>query len=228
MSFYRRLKYFLVHTLMLTNKEAQRLIESGLIEIDGHKVFDNCFLEESSEINVDGVIKRPKKEFVYFKFNKPSGYESTLNNTIEANLSGFFAGHSDLAIAGRLDKFSQGLLLVSNDGKWVEKLCNPKFEKEKEYLVTLAPYPDQDFATAFSQGVTIGTYLTAPCFCEVLKGNQIRVILKEGKNRQIRRMCKKLGYDVLELKRVRMDSIILDDLNEGEKIHLFENQIFKT
>lgn len=227
MSFYRRLKYFLVHTLMLTNKEAKQLIERGLVEIDGTRVFDNCFLEENSEIKVDGVIKRQKKEFVYFKFYKPPGYESTLNPGIEANISGFFKENNDLAIAGRLDKASEGLLLLSNDGKWVEKLCNPKFEKEKEYEVTLNASPDNDFIRAFGQGLRIGQHLTAPCFCEALGNNQIRVILKEGKNRQIRRMCKKLGYDVLKLKRVRMDSILLEGLMEGDKSHLNEIQLIR-
>ncbi len=207
---------------MLTNKEAQQLIERGLVEIDGTRVFDNCFLEENSEIKVDGVIKRQKKEFVYFKFYKPPGYESTLNPGIEANISGFFKENNDLAIAGRLDKASEGLLLLSNDGKWVEKLCNPKFEKEKEYEVTLNASPDNGFIRAFGQGLRIGQHLTAPCFCEALGNNQIRVILKEGKNRQIRRMCKKLGYDVLKLKRVRMDSILVEGLMEGDKSHLNE------
>lgn len=224
MSFYRRLKYFLVHTLMYTNKEAQQLINAGSVELNGAGVFENCFLEETDEITVNGEIKRPKKILVYYKFYKPAGFESTLNKSIEANISGFFK-QDDLAIAGRLDKQSEGLLLLSNDGKWVEKLCNPKFEKEKEYLVKLNNPPDNDFVSKFKQGVMIRGYLTEPCQCELLTDSYIRVVLKEGKNRQIRRMCKKLGYEVLNLKRIRIDQVQLAELNPGDTIYLSDKEL---
>ena len=220
MSFYRKIKYFLVHSLGLSNKMAQELIDKGLVEIDGEKISVNCIVSGNSEIKVKGRIERPKKEFVYLKFYKPVGFESTLNNSIENNLSPFFPGHSDLAIAGRLDKQSEGLLLLSNDGKWVEKMCNPKFEKEKEYLVTLDKIPDDEFIDAFQKGVQIGSYLTTACICVHLENTLIKVILKEGKNRQIRRMCKALNYTVLKLKRIRIDTIFLENLNPGEKIEL--------
>lgn len=226
MSFYRRLKYFLVHTLMHTNKEAQQLITTGRVELNGETVFDNCFLDDTAEIKVNGAIKRPKKNLVYYKFYKPAGYESTLNKNIETNLSVFFKDDTELAIAGRLDKQSEGLLLLSNDGKWVEMLCNPKFDKEKEYLVQLNNTPDEEFVRQFEQGVTIRGYLTEPCQCELLADNTIRVILTEGKNRQIRRMCKKLGYEVLHLKRIRIDQMHLGDLRSGDKIHLTDNELF--
>jgi 23S rRNA pseudouridine2604 synthase len=216
MSFYRRIKYFLVHTLMLNNKKAQELIDKGHVEINGEKIYSNCLLEEHSEIKVNGRIERPGKDFVYLKFYKPEGFESTLNTGIKANLSAFFKEHSDLAIAGRLDKQSEGLLLLSNDGKWVEKLCNPKFEKEKEYLIVLDKDPDESFFSAFTTGVEIGHYTTAPCKCERARTCVIRVVLKEGKNRQIRRMCKALGYSVLKLKRLRVDDIHLKPLQAGE------------
>lgn len=217
MSFSRRIKYFLVHTLILSNKEAQALIDSGAVEIDGLKTVENCILLPHSEIKVKGVIERPKKEYIYLKFHKPRGLESTLNISVPDNLSGFFKEYTDLAIAGRLDKQSEGLLLLSNDGKWVENMCNPKFEKEKEYEVTLDKAPDDLFLNAFSRGVTIGSYVTASCTCERIAANKIRVVLKEGKNRQIRRMCKALNYKVLKLKRQRIASVLLLDLPKGEK-----------
>ncbi|PBQ34086.1 hypothetical protein CNR22_20660 [Sphingobacteriaceae bacterium] len=217
MSFYRRIKYFLVHTLMLSNKAAAELIEKGLVEIDSLQIFENVFLEDHSEIKVNGKIERLKKEFVYLKFHKPTGYESTLNKNISENLSTFFPNNPDLAIAGRLDKQSEGLMLLSNDGKWVEKMCNPKFEKEKEYLVRLNRTPTEDFFTSFQNGVQLGDYLTAPCYCVRMDDNQIKIILKEGKNRQIRRMCKTLGFTVTELKRIRVDSYELNDLGSGEQ-----------
>ena len=199
---------------MLTNKEAQELISNGNVEIDGVKISDNCIVSNHSEIKVKGKVERPRKEFVYLKFYKPLGFESTLNSTVADNLSGFFKEFKDLSIAGRLDKQSEGLLLLSNDGNWVESLCNPKFEKEKEYLVTLDKNPDDGFINSFSKGVLIGEYVTKSCYCEVIENSTLRIILTEGKNRQIRRMCWVLGYRVMELKRNRIANYLLEDLKK--------------
>ena len=201
---------------MLSNKGAQELIDLGMVEIDGAKIFENCTLEEHSEIKVNGKIERKRKEYVYLKFHKPAGFESTLNTTIPDNISRFFDGYTDLAIAGRLDKQSEGLMILSNDGKWVENVCNPKFEKEKEYRVTLDKKPEQDFFTNFRNGVKIGNYFTAPCTCESIKDKTIKIVLTEGKNRQIRRMCKNLNYQVVKLVRIRIDHIMLENLEIGE------------
>ena len=149
-------------------------------------------------------------------FYKPAGYQSSLNPNVENNISVFFKDRTDLAIAGRLDQHSEGLLLLSDDGTWVENLCNPKFEKEKEYLVTLDKILTKEFFSDFTKGVRIGNYITKPCACEPVNGSLIRVILTEGKNRQIRRMCKNLGYNVVNLTRIRIDSLLLDDLRPGE------------
>jgi len=216
MSFYRRIKYFLVHTLMLSNKAAQALIDSGQVELDGKTVHENCLISPHAQIKVNGVIQREATQLVYLAFYKPAGFESTLNAGIEHNLSPFFKDFTSLAIAGRLDKQSEGLMLLSNDGKWVEQLCHPRFEKEKEYLVTLDKDADAAFVAAFKSGVNIGDYVTRPCECSRVATNTINVTLTEGKNRQIRRMCKALGYAVLNLKRTRMGHVILGNLQPGE------------
>jgi 23S rRNA pseudouridine2604 synthase len=130
----------------------------------------------------------------------------------------FFNNFNNLAIAGRLDKQSEGLLILSNDGKWIENLCNPKFEKEKEYDVILDKKPNEEFIKLFTSGVLIGKYITKTCQCKIIDDFSIRVILKEGKNRQIRKMCKTLGYSVLILKRTRIHHFKLGSLNEGEYI----------
>ena len=212
MSFSKRLLYFMVHTLGFTNKEAKHLLEQGRIKLDGNVALTNCLLDGLSEISVDNTIKRAKKSFIYLKFNKPAGFESTLNEKIADNLSGFFKDFEQLFIAGRLDKQSEGLLLLSNDGKWVETLCNPKFEKEKEYEVTLDKEADQAFADQFMLGVRIGSYVTQPCLCRLMGDRVISVTLREGKNRQIRKMCRTLGYQVIRLNRRRIGQIFLNDL----------------
>ncbi len=215
MSFYRRIKYFLVHTLKLSNKEAQKLIDEGKMQIDGITISQNCLLNDASEIKVNDKIVREKKEFVYLLFNKPAGFESTLNKHVEKNLSPFFAGFEGLSIAGRLDKASEGLLILSNDGKWVENLCNPKFEKEKEYIVTLDKPVKDEFIERFKNGVPIDKIVTKKCLCEKINETTIKVVLKEGKNRQIRKMCKVLGSEVLNLKRTRIADFLLSDLQVG-------------
>jgi 23S rRNA pseudouridine2604 synthase len=217
MSFYRRIKYFLVHTLKLTNEEAQAAIEKGSVEIDNVAIKDNVFLNDFSEIKLDGKVVRPKKEFVYLKFYKPIGFESTLSKNVENNLSDFFTDFKNLSIAGRLDKQSEGLLLLSNNGKWVENITNPKFEKEKEYLVELNKIPDEQFVQLFTKGVNIGYHVTKPCTCEIVEDKWIKVVLIEGKNRQIRKMCKTLGYEVEVLRRTKVDSVELGKLKAGEK-----------
>jgi 23S rRNA pseudouridine2604 synthase len=216
MSFSRKIKYFLVHTSKLTNKRAQELIDAGSVQIDGVVVKENTVIGGFSEIKAGDQVLRAKKQKLYLKFYKPRGYESTLNEGVPANLAFFFNGLEGLAIAGRLDKWSEGLLVLSNDGPWIERLCHPSSGKEKEYLVMLDKPPLPEFFKAFSAGVQIGSYLTLPCVCEPYTGNGIRVVLTEGKNRQIRRMCQALGYKVLDLKRIRIGTIGLDELEPGQ------------
>jgi len=216
MGFCKKLKYFLVHTAMYTNKAAQALIDNGEVTINGQTIKTNCTLDELGEIKIKNKVVRGDRSFVYLKFYKPVGYQSSLNKSVENNLAPFFMTHSNLAIAGRLDKQSEGLMLLSNDGKWVEQICNPTFEKEKEYRVTLNKNVTNDFVKSFGSGVQIGDYFTKPCYCEMLFPRQLKIILKEGKNRQIRKMCKILGNEVLTLKRLRIANIELDNLITGE------------
>lgn len=216
MSFYRRIKYFLVHTLKHTNETAQEILAKGVVEIDNIVVKENVFLNDDAEVKVEGKVIRPKKEFIYLKFYKPVGFESTLSKNVENNLADFFTDLKGLSIAGRLDKASEGLLLLSNNGKWVEGITNPAFEKEKEYLVELDKTPDENFVTLFTKGVNIGYHVTKPCECTLMGGNVIKVKLKEGKNRQIRKMCKTFGFEVVKLKRTKIDTIELKSLEPGK------------
>jgi len=225
MSFSKKLKYYLVHSLSYNNKEAQELIDKGCIQINGNSIFENCLIDKFSEIRVNGLIRRPTKNHVYLKFYKPIGYQSSLNQQVDNSLATFFTDYKELAIAGRLDKMSEGLLLLSNDGKWIEQLCNPNYEKEKEYEVTLDKCPDSNFIHAFKNGVTIGNYLTKTCECSMISEKRIKVVLKEGKNRQIRRMCKAFGYNVLKLKRTRIDEIHLNELSPGELCSIDNKEI---
>lgn len=216
MSYRKRIKFFLVHTLRVSNKEADELIQSGKLKVNGNAVQENIFFEETDEILLGEKTLQKGFEYLYIRFYKPRGYQSTLSENVSDNLSQFFKQFQNVAIAGRLDKESEGLLLISNNGKWIREVTDPDSKKEKEYLVDLDREPDDDFFSKFRGGVELKFYTTRTAMCDKVGPTQIRVVLTEGKNRQIRKMCKTLGYNVLKLKRIRIDQFKLGNLKEGE------------
>lgn len=218
MSFQRKLKYFLVHQLNISNKEAQQKIEAGEVLIDGEKTLENCIVSNLNHIALGELVLQEPRKLRYLAFYKPSGYESTLNRSIPDNLSDFFEKPEQLAIAGRLDKNSEGLLLLSNDGKWIEQICNPKTEKEKEYIVRLENEPTDADLLSFSNGLKFAhRQISKSCSCVKQSSLEVRIILTEGKNRQIRKMWFTLGNYVVELKRIRIDKWHLGNLSPGEQ-----------
>ncbi len=217
MGFTKRLIYFLVRTLRISNKDGSKALAEGLVKVNGIVVKDNLIINETDEITFNNKIVKQGKVFTYIKFYKPIGFESTLNKNIEHGLSSFFKDYPDLSIAGRLDKASEGLLLLSNDGKWIQTIIHPTFNKEKIYEVELNAEVNDEFINQFEQGVIINkSDLTRPCKCEKISAIRIKVSLMEGKHRQIRKMCKSLGYDVIALKRIEISGIRVNGLEPGE------------
>ena len=216
MSFRLNIKYYLVHSLGFTNKEAIRAIEQRKLIVNGILITENSEFDATSEIYFDGKLLKPNTPFTYIAFYKPRGIETTHNKEIANNLTTVFTFDKHLGFAGRLDKESEGLLILSNDGKYIQSLSSPFKEKEKEYIVTVNKPITNEFITLMGAGVDIFICKTQPCFIEQLTEFEFKIILKEGKNRQIRRMCKALGYLVARLIRVRIDSISLQQLNPGE------------
>lgn len=216
MGFRQKIRHYIVQNFGFTNKEATAIILSGRLSVNGQIVNENILFDESHEIFLDNELLKPKTIYTYIAFYKPRGIETTHNKDIEANLTTVFKFDNHLAFAGRLDKESEGLLILSDDGKYVQSLSNPQKEKEKEYIVTVNKLIDDDFISKMSQGVNIMIAHTKPCFAEKLSEYEFRIILMEGKNRQIRRMCKALGYIVTKLIRIRIDTVLLGDLRPGE------------
>lgn len=216
MSFRLNIKYYLVHSLGFTNKEAIRAIEQRKLIVNGILITENSEFDATSEIYFEGKLLKPNTPFTYIAFYKPRGIETTHNKEIANNLTTVFTFDKHLGFAGRLDKESEGLLILSNDGKYIQSLSSPFKEKEKEYIVTVNKPITNEFITLMGAGVDIIICKTQPCFIEQLTEFEFKIILKEGKNRQIRRMCKALGYLVARLIRVRIDSISLQQLNPGE------------
>lgn len=216
MSFRLNIKYYLVHTLGFTNKEAIRAIGSGNLVVNGQVVRENIEFDETSEILYNGTVLKPDTPFTYIALYKPRGIETTHNPEIEANLTTIFSFERHMGFAGRLDKESEGLLILTNDGKYIQRMSSPAFEKEKEYLVTVNRELTDEFLEKIRGGVDIMICKTRPCAAEKVSALEFRIILTEGKNRQIRRMCRALGSTVTRLIRLRIDQVQLGDLKPGE------------
>ncbi len=212
MSFRLRLKYYLVHELNYASKKAAELIAAAKIKINGKIIYENVIIGDRDEIKLGEKVIKKEIKFRYYKLNKPVGIESTFHKKIKHNLSSVFPFDESFFIAGRLDKYSEGLLLISNDGKWVNEISNSKSNKEKEYEVEVEKIIDNIFLKKMRRGVDIGFYKTKPCGIKKMGKNKFSIILTEGKNKQIKRMCKKLGNKVISLKRVRIDEFYLTEL----------------
>ncbi len=209
----KKIQYFLVHTLKYSNKQARTLIAERRVRVENEVIEKNVLINHTSEIAVDGKIVRAKPR--YYKYYKPVGFVSSLNPNVTDSLYPIFKEHLPLVIAGRLDKASEGLLIVTNDGKWAKRITDPNTLKEKEYVVKVDKSINGDFAEKMSGGVDIGFYITRPCRCKILDEHTFNIILTEGKNKQIRRMCKSLGYKVTFLKRIRIDKISIENQEVG-------------
>jgi pseudouridine synthase len=166
------------------------------------------------------------KDFLYIAYNKPIGIICTTEN-VEGNIIDAIKHPEKLLPVGRLDKDSEGLILLTNNGSIINKIIHPDFEHEKEYVVTLNLPLRNQFLKQMTEGVDIGDELTKPCFIKAEPNSKriFRIILKQGLNRQIRRMCHVFGYQVLKLQRVRIMHIKLEKLKVGEWRYLTEKEV---
>ncbi len=166
--------------------------------------------------------------FIYIAYNKPVGIICTTEK-IEGNIIDAINYPEKILPIGRLDKDSEGLILLTNDGSIINKITHPDFEHEKEYIVTLNVPLRNQFLEDMAMGVNIGDAITKPCIVKAEKGTKrvFRITLKQGLNRQIRRMCNVFGYQVLKLQRIRIMHVSLGKLKTGEWRVLTEDEISK-
>jgi 23S rRNA pseudouridine2604 synthase len=186
--------------------EQKRITINGKIPELGTKVFPQ------DEVRVDGkLVGKPKQQHIYIAFNKPVGIVSTTDTKGEKNNIIDFIGHPERIFPiGRLDKDSEGLILLTSEGDIVNKILRSKNNHEKEYIVTVDRPINDFFIKRMSAGIPILGTVTDPCSVELITKFKFRIILKQGLNRQIRRMCEYLGYTVKQLKRIRIMNIHLD------------------
>ncbi len=210
-----RLRTIVARYFNITNEKANLIIGRGSVRVDGKVDPPASKIENWQAISVDDKIIRSAIVFSYIKFYKPIGIECTLNSKIDNNLLTVFKYPQKLFPVGRLDKDSEGLLLMTDDGRIFNQVAISERHKEKEYLVTLDRNYDNVFLGKMSNGIVIMGKLTRSCKLIAVTEKSFRIILTQGMNRQIRRMCYKLGYQVLELIRIRIVNVELGDLKVG-------------
>jgi 23S rRNA pseudouridine2604 synthase len=200
-----------------SRREADKLIEQARVTIDGELALPGAKVNIGASVEIDGEpIKTSKKRPIYIAFNKPVGITSTTDTRDKTNIISFINHPKRIFPIGRLDKDSDGLILLTNDGDIVNKILRASNNHEKEYIVTVDKAITPDFIRQMSNGVPVLDTVTKKCYIKQEGGRRFRIILTQGLNRQIRRMCEHLGYDVVTLSRIRIMNVQLAGLPVGK------------
>jgi 23S rRNA pseudouridine2604 synthase len=191
------------------------MIEEGRVTINGKPAVVGDRVYEDDIVAVDGKRIEKEEEDIILAFNKPRGITCTANPEDKDNVIDYIGYPKRIYSVGRLDKDSQGLLLMTNNGELANRIMRARGEHEKEYIVTVDRPVDKEFIKKMSNGVPVLDKITAKCTVEKIDEFTFRIILKQGMNRQIRRMCEYCGYNVTRLERIRIMNIELGKLREG-------------
>jgi len=207
----KRLNKFISETGYCSRREADKLIEQGKVTLNGAIPEMGTKVAPSDEVRIDGkLIRENAKKHIYLAFNKPVGIECTTNLDVPNNIVDYINYPERIFPIGRLDKASEGLIFMTNDGDIVNKILRARNNHEKEYIVTVnRPITDR-FIERMSNGIPILDTITRKCKVEQISKYVFKIILTQGLNRQIRRMCEYLDYEVTALKRIRIINISLD------------------
>ncbi|HSP46978.1 MAG TPA: pseudouridine synthase [Clostridiaceae bacterium] len=212
----KRLNKAIADTGYCSRREADTLIEKKRVKVNGEVAVMGLKVTADDAIEVDGKLITNKPPLVYIALNKPRGIESTTDTRTANNIVDFVHHKERIFPIGRLDKDSEGLILMTNDGDIVNKILRSRNQHEKEYIVSVNKPIDDDFLAKMSNGVPILDTVTKKCKVEKIDKSTFRIILTQGLNRQIRRMVEYLGYRVVALKRIRILNINLGSLETGK------------
>ncbi|MGV2874809.1 pseudouridine synthase [Macrococcus capreoli] len=219
-----RINKYLSEAGVCSRRGADKWIEAGRVKING------AFAEVGSKVGDDDIVTVDNKEiklekgYVYLKLNKPRGITSTTERHIKGNIVDFVGHKERIFHIGRLDKDSEGLILLTNDGDIVNEILRKEGKHEKEYIVTVDKPITDTFIKQMAEGVEILDTVTLPAEVTKVNTKTFKIILTQGLNRQIRRMCEALGYEVKQLRRLRVMNILVDDLKLGEWKDLTDNE----
>ncbi len=220
-----RLNKYISDSGYCSRREADRFIERGVVRINGRVAQMGARVQSGDEVKVNGTPIEGGDPTVYLALNKPRGVVSTTDPTERDNIVDYVNYPTRVFNIGRLDKESEGLILLTNDGGIVNKILRASNNHEKEYEVTVDRNIDGEFVKAMGGGIPILGTMTKRCKVEQEGANRFRIVLTQGLNRQIRRMCEYLGYEVTKLRRVRIMNITLNKLPLGQWRELTEAEM---
>lgn len=220
-----RLNKFISETGYCSRCMADKLIDAGKVTVNGKIPEMGTQVSEVDYIEINGQHLKTKEEFVYLAFNKPVGITCTTEHKIKGNIIDYINFPKRIFPIGRLDKPSQGLIFLTSDGDIVNKILRSGNNHEKEYVVTVDKPISPDFIKSMANGLPILNTITKSCFVRKESKYIFRIILTEGLNRQIRRMCEYLGYDVVKLERLRIMNVSIDNLAVGKWRYLTSKEL---
>ena len=224
-----RINKYLSESGYCSRRAADRLIEEGKVTINGEISEMGTKVKEDDQVEVEGQIieKLTNQKNIYLAFNKPVGIVCTTDRRVEPdNIIDFIKYPKRIFPIGRLDKNSEGLIFLTNDGDIVNKILRARNNHEKEYIVIVNRQINKDFIQRMSNGVEILETITKNCIVKQLGAKKFKIILTQGLNRQIRRMCEALGYRVQSLQRVRIMNIKLD-IPKGKYREFTKGELFE-
>lgn len=224
-----RINKFLSEAGYCSRREADRLVESGAVTIDGKQAVPGDKVWEGQSIFVNGQKVSREEECILLAFNKPVGVECTTAKNVKDNIIDYINYPKRIYPVGRLDKDSQGLILLTNQGDIVNKIMRSGNMHEKEYEVTVHKPYTKEFLCGMQKGVPLEelNVVTRQCRMEEVDARTFRIVITQGYNRQIRRMCEYFGYKVVKLKRIRIMNITLGSLKKGKYRHVTKEEADK-
>lgn len=211
-----RINKFISETGICSRREADKLIESKRVTINGQLAELGSTVASGDDVRIDGQPLGVKKKDVYIALNKPVGITCTTELHVKGNIIDFVNHPERIFPIGRLDKDSQGLILLTNDGDIVNKILRAENNHDKEYIVTVDKPITANFLHGMANGVRILGTTTKPCKVTKVNDRVFNIVLTQGLNRQIRRMCQAFGYQVRKLERIRIMNIALGNLKLGQ------------
>ena len=220
-----RLNKFISETGFCSRREADKLIDKGNVTLNGKIPEMGTQVSASDYIEINGKPLKRKVELVYLAFNKPVGITCTTEHKVNGNIIDFINFKKRIFPIGRLDKPSQGLIFLTNDGDIVNKILRSGNNHEKEYIVTVDKPISPNFIKSMANGIPILDTITKKCFVKKEGKYVFKIILTEGLNRQIRRMCENLGYAVVKLERLRIMNVSIDNLPLGKWRYLTQKEL---
>lgn len=222
-----RINKYIASCGVCSRRKAEEYVLSGRVKVNDIIIKDLAYkVKEEDIIKIDDNIINKEEKKVYIMLNKPKGYVTTSHEQFERK-SVLDLIDEDVRVypIGRLDMYTEGLLLLTNDGDFANKLMHPKNKIAKKYIVTSKEKITQNQKELLESGVNIGDYITRPAKVNILTNNQFEIIISEGKNRQVRRMCEAVRVNLTNLKRIQIGNINLGNLQTGKYRYLSDEEI---